>query len=66
MQCPHCEYKHGWTPNEGVVKGTAGEFYYLNHTMGTFTEGRTTENAVWLYGCPSCTKTFISRTPPSH
>ncbi len=64
MNCPHCEYQHGYGPvDDGTyqdVKGKSGNFYKLPLSMERPQVGSGRMDTVGVFGCPQCNKTFIS------
>ena len=61
MECPHCQYKHGWC-NESlkVIEGDKGKFFELPIEMERPTGYlRGSSERKYVYGCPSCSKIFM-------
>lgn len=64
MKCPHCNYEHGWSGEHlDMIDGQKGDLYKLPVMMEreSLTYHRYKEPA-YLYGCPSCKKTFIEKS----
>jgi protein-arginine kinase activator protein McsA len=59
MECPHCNYKHGYDYHEDKdFTGSEGDFYELPIKMEKDGDNFRREE-VHVYGCPKCKITFI-------
>ena len=58
MKCPHCNYQDYWQGISGIREGEHDDFYHIHAYAERLTHGGQQER-VYLYGCPSCKKTFI-------
>ena len=60
MECPHCEYLHGWDSGEMKnIEGEKGEFYKL--PIDVERDDYDGVKRLPVHACPSCNKMFIER-----
>lgn len=61
MKCPHCDYTHNeWNHSqEEYANRRVGPFYEFPLKLKTPETQQYFPKEAYLYGCPSCKKTFI-------
>lgn len=61
LTCPKCDYKHGWSIDDGDITGDKGEFYTLPIQMkrtNPYSYFREIQEKDVL-GCPNCGTIFL-------